>query len=99
MNIVRPRPEIQGGRTDGRFFSRTRNPETRRDELENFGRLFGRLSSLGRTIANPDLDHEVLGQPITDNQLLYFRTSVVLEYTGLDLLFSNLFRYPVGVIL
>ncbi len=53
VNIDRTWARLEDGRTDGRNIFRPRNHETRRDEVENFGRLFGRLSSYRRTIANP----------------------------------------------
>ena len=58
VNIDRTWARLEDGRTDGRNIFRPRNHETRRDEVENFGRLFGRLSSYRRTIANPDLESQ-----------------------------------------
>ena len=54
VNIDRTWARLEDGRTDGRNIFRPRNYETRRDEVENFGRLFGHLSSYRWTIANPD---------------------------------------------
>ena len=53
VNIGRTGARLEDERTDERNIFRTRNRETRRPEIENFGRLVGRPSSCGRTIANP----------------------------------------------
>jgi hypothetical protein len=54
---------------DGRNVFRIRNHGTRRLEIENFTRLFGRLSSYGRTItysANNEFGDDEFCEPIID---------------------------------